>query len=100
MIPKPLTKEESEEIDRLRVTMRGEGGMIGRMQQALEQACESEAFWREAVKNAKCERIGESESDQFYGDGHCIFCNAKYSIEMKPSDHKPDCAWLLAQDGE
>ncbi len=86
MTPKPLTKEESEEIDRLRVMMRGEGGMIGRMQQALEQACAAEMFWRDAVKKHRHDDMG------------CGFCGHKtlYLGER----HKPDCPRLLAQDGE
>ncbi len=89
MIPKPLTKEERDELDRLRVTMRGEGGIIGRMQHALEQACAAEAFWREAVKNAE-----EIPSDV------CAFCSRKYTEVYCRDGHAPDCAWKLAQDGE
>ncbi len=91
MTPKPLTKEERDELDRLRVTMRGESGMIGRMQQALEQACAAEAFWREAVKKATVDSC----------DPECPFCVSSHLFdEGQMMIHEDDCAWLLAQDGE
>lgn len=45
------------------------------------------AYWREAVKNAKF----KAEDEWGFCFPLCSFCG------NDPDEHKPDCAWLLAQ---
>ncbi len=88
MTPKPLTKEERWKLDRW---LRGMAE-ISPTADLLRHMVTAEAFWREAVKNADWWRETQDS------DLVCGFCECKFVGSR--SKHKPDCPWLLAQDGE
>ncbi len=91
---KPLTKDEREAA--MTYSDRTDADWVP--ESIIKDLLSAEAFWREAVKNCDSHRPGTSESDNKFGDGTCVFCDGQYSIELKSSDHKPGCPWLLAQE--
>ncbi len=74
---KPMTKEELFEVE----TACGEA----EMERLFRRLVESEAFWREAVKNAK-HTIGDANDICIYTMQHVRMCG-----HLK-------CPWLLAQE--
>lgn len=54
----------------------------------LAEVLTDREFWRDAVKNAGL----------FNQAVFCPFCNTER--DCGTFKHKPDCAWLLAQEGE
>ncbi len=67
---KPLTKEERESIYEY--------------DDPVEKALSAEAYWREAVKNAR-----------FVIEDYCSFCDIGIA---HTGEHATDCPWLLAQE--
>lgn len=68
--------------------------------EAIRDLLASESFWRESVK--KVEPWGDvgAASNTWY---ECFFCKAEgdeiFAFGRKANEtHKPDCAWLLAQE--
>jgi len=62
----------------------------------LQEALESERFWRDA--------IAQRGWDVNYGfeRNKCFFCDLERQVNEYHSskNHKPDCAWWLAQETE
>lgn len=96
--PKPLSKQRMGEIATyIQYRLHDTGVMSAEYDQMLaeqEELLSDATFWRDAVKN----------TEEWFVDGHrwkCNFCAAHfYRPLMSGLLHKPDCPWLLAQDGE
>lgn len=87
MEPKPLSKERREEI--LREFQSGPY----ESKRALMDVLAAEQFWREAVKKAP----GVVHQGIHDWREYCAFCDADDEAPG-PVVHRPDCAWLLAQE--
>lgn len=77
---KPLTKGEIDDIY----------GLVARkpvlgIRKTLERVLNSEAYWREAVRNVSI------------GGIPCPFCLKRTDVGR---DHAPDCAYRIARDDE
>ena len=81
MTPKPLTKERREYLAQLTAPP-----LIHI--DAVRDLLAAEAYWRLAVKNVPVNG---------FADDACVFCKED-ATEYHPEKHKPDCAWLRAQD--
>lgn len=91
---KPLTKEEREIAERMFTPGQyaTEPGIVARL-------LEAEQFWREAVKNQNPIIRVVNIDDCAEEDDECFYCeNRADGSVMEHADHKPDCAWLLAQE--
>lgn len=60
--------------------------------EAIRDLLASESFWREAVKNVT--EFGHYTNREY----RCSFCSGHFEHGSKSSIHKPDCAWLLANE--
>lgn len=56
----------------------------------VEELCEAEQYWREAVK-----RVAPSQDN-----AHCVHCDGLWTggDGLAEWDHETDCPWLLAQE--
>lgn len=79
--PKPLTKDQRESAEYLVDESRSLHS------EQIRTLLAAEAYWREAVKNC---------SEEHGDERRCAFC----FVPIDMSAHKPDCAWVLAQDGQ
>ncbi len=80
---KPLTKERRAEIeDELSSWCKPRIALPA----MIEDSISSEAYWREAVKNAKFKQ-------DYDGTILCPFCEQPVDL-----NHAADCPWKLAQD--
>lgn len=89
---KPLTPERIAEIEEI---FRNVPEFAEDVQQAYRDLLTERAFWRDAVRNSEplishCDRQDRVQCME------CIYC-AGTAGPGEPQ-HKPDCAWLLAQE--
>lgn len=88
--PKPLTKEEREELSGFATQIRRNSDELSvSLYKVVSLLLAAEAYWREKVKAVQefpCR-------GEYFGDLCCAFCNCD---DFMP--HKPDCAWKLANE--
>lgn len=85
--PVPLTSERIAEIERGVQTCRFSPDNWAEI--TIRDLLADRAFWRDAVR----------EADFDYVESFCPFCDERTHERGIPKmRHKPDCAWLLAQD--
>lgn len=83
--PKPLSKEDRIFFESPYVEI------IYRKH--IDVLLSAEAYWREAVKTLKPREWGCD------GGELCHFCGSlDIGGPLQPSQHKPDCAWVKAQE--
>lgn len=94
MTPKPLTKERRAEILADLCAFRADDPDY--IDKAIDELLAAEAYWREAVKNAR----PKADLDYEIPFSHCPFCKcADFDIRgIYGNLHKPDCPWLLSQE--
>ena len=90
MTPKPLTKEDREEVDRLAQT--AHAAIYDDVVDAIDSLLAAEAYWREAVKNSL------PMHDNGMAWQCCVFCETQNNEGVFA--HAVDCPWLLAQESE
>ena len=94
MQPKPLTKVERETLMKLLHSVGFKQALIGWVPRLLG----AEQFWREAVKNVNAGYPIVFNSERNDSEA-CALCEASANITKgEQLEHKPDCAWVLANE--